>query len=54
MADFNRRRLIQALGSAALLAPLLAQGNNLARGQAMVRLGVTDLSFHLLPSWITQ
>lgn len=46
MADFNRRRLIQALGSAALLAPLLAQGNNLARGQAMVRLGVTDLSFH--------
>ncbi|NMY84585.1 glycine/betaine ABC transporter [Pseudomonas sp. WS 5411] len=44
--DFKRRRVIQALGSAALLAPLLARGNNPERSPTMVRLGVTDLSFH--------
>nr|BFD42038.1 glycine betaine ABC transporter substrate-binding protein [Pseudomonas sp. FFPRI_1] len=46
MAGLNRRKFIHALGGAALLAPLLARGNNLTRSQAMVRLGVTDLSFH--------
>ncbi len=46
MAGFNRRQLIHALGGAALLAPVLARGNILMGNQTMVRLGVTDLSFH--------
>lgn len=46
MAGFNRRQFIHALAGTALLAPLLARGNILAESKTMVRLGVTDLSFH--------
>lgn len=46
MAGYNRRQFIHALGGAALLAPVLARGNMLLGSQIMVRLGVTDLSFH--------
>ena len=46
MAGFNRRQFIHALGGTALLAPMLARGNILMGTQTMLRLGVTDLSFH--------
>ncbi|WP_332549974.1 glycine betaine ABC transporter substrate-binding protein [Pseudomonas sp.] len=46
MSRFNRRQFIHAFGGVALLAAAQARGNKLAGSQPMIRLGVTDLSFH--------
>lgn len=46
MRPVKRRQFIQALATVALLPTALAHGRMQERGANMVRLGVTDLSFH--------
>ncbi|PZW77413.1 glycine betaine/proline transport system substrate-binding protein [Pseudomonas sp. 2848] len=46
MRPVKRRQFIQALATVALLPAALARGHMQERGANMVRLGVTDLSFH--------